>query len=144
MRSWLVDTGPLVAYLNAREPTHAEVSACLDSFGGQLYTTSSVITEVMHFVAASPRGPGLLAELVTTSGMTVLDFTQPATLREAVILMGKYSDLPMDFADATLVLLAEKLGVLEILTLDRRGFSVFRTRNRASFCLVLDSQLASI
>ena len=44
----------------------------------------------------------------------------------------------MDFADATLVLLAEQLGVVETLSLDRRGFGVFRTRDRKPFRLVLD------
>ena len=44
--------------------------------------------------------------------------------------MAKYFDTPMDYADATLVLLADRLEVLDILTLDRRGFSVYRTRKR--------------
>jgi len=43
----------------------------------------------------------------------------------------------MDYADATLVLLAERLGVFEILTLDYRGFTVFRSSKGKSFSLVL-------
>ncbi len=43
------------------------------------------------------------------------------------------------FADATLTLLAEQLGILEVLTLDRRGFTVYRTRDGKPFHLVLDS-----
>ena len=43
-----------------------------------------------------------------------------------------------DFADATLVLLAEAIGVRDILTLDRRGFSTYRTPRRGSLRLVLD------
>ena len=58
-------------------------------------------------------------------------------LHEAVALMEKYADTPMDFADATLVLLAEDLDVDEILTLDRRGFSVFRIARRRPFRLVV-------
>ncbi len=138
MRTWLVDTGPLVAYLDARDPAHDSVAACLDRFTGGLSTTSAVITEVMHFVAPSPAGPRLLADFVTASGLNVVDFTQPEMLSEAADLMGKYSDLPMDFADATLVLLAERLQVLEVLSLDRRGFTVFRARGRKAFQLVLD------
>ena len=53
--------------------------------------------------------------------------------------MSKYSDTPMDFADATLVLLAEELGVAEILTLDRRGFTAYRTRKGKAFRLVLQA-----
>jgi hypothetical protein len=49
------------------------------------------------------------------------------------ILMEQYADLPMDFADASLVILAERLRVFNIFTLDRRGFSVFRPRNAQAF-----------
>jgi hypothetical protein len=52
--------------------------------------------------------------------------------------MEKYDDTPMDFADATLVLLAEALQVRDVLTLDRRGFSTYRTTKRHAFRLVLD------
>ena len=115
------------------------VSAVLDRFTGELFTTSAVITEVMHFVASSPKGPRLFTDFVTASGLTVFDFTQPPALQVAADLMEKYSDLPMDFADATLILLAEQLQILDILSLDRRGFTVYRTRDRKPFHLVLDS-----
>lgn len=51
--------------------------------------------------------------------------------------MEKYADLPMDYADATLVLLAERLGVFDVLTLDRRGFTVYRSTQGKHFTLVL-------
>jgi hypothetical protein len=59
---------------------------------------------------------------------------------EAVALMERYSDTPMDFADATLVLLAEGLSALDVLTLDRRGFSVYRTRDGRGLRNVLDPE----
>jgi hypothetical protein len=138
MRTWLVDTGPLVSYLDARDPAHPEVADRLDGFTGGLATTSAVITESMHFLSATRSGPRLLAELVRTSGMGLFDLCQPPELDAAAALMDKYADTPMDFADATLVLLAEALGQNEILTLDRRGFSAFRMRRGRSFRLVLD------
>ena len=138
MRTWLVDTGPLVAYLDSRDPAHGDVAACLDSFTGGLATTSAVITEAMHFLSAAKTGPRLLAELVRTSGIGMFDLCRSPELDEAAALMEKYADTPMDFADATLVLLAEALGQNEILTLDRRGFSVFRTRRGRPFRLALD------
>ena len=140
MRTWLVDTGPLVAYLDSRDPAHGEVAKCLDRFTGSLATTSAGITETMHFLSATPTGPRLLAELVRTSGIGVFDLCQPPELAEAAALMEKYADTPMDFVDATLVLLAEALGQNEILTLDRRGFSVFRTRRGRPFRRVLDGR----
>lgn len=138
VRIWLTDTGPLVAYLDARDPAHTEVSSALDGFTGVLVSTGAVITEAMHFVAGTPDGPRSLADLVTRAGMRVYDLCQPADLREAARLMERYADTPMDFADATLVLLSEALGVREILTLDRRGFGAYRTGKGSRFRLVLD------
>jgi uncharacterized protein len=138
LKTWLVDTGPLVAYLDAEDPGHDEVASRLDRFAGQLITTSSVVTEAMHFVGEDSRGPRLLVDWVAASGLVIYDFCQPLELRAAVALMEKYVDTPMDFADATLLLLAEALGTYEILTLDRRGFSTFRTRDGRSLRLVLD------
>ncbi len=138
MKTWLVDTGPLVAYLDAGDPSHAQVASCLDEFSGALVTTSAVITEAMHLLAVSRDGPRTLAEFVAASGMAVYDLCRPPELHEAVVLMESYADTPMDFADATLVLLAEGVDVRDILTLDRRGFSTYRTRQRRHFRLVLD------
>jgi len=140
MRTWLVDTGPLVAYLDTRDPAHREVADRLDAFTGGLATTSAVITEAMHLVSATRGGPRLLAELVRTSGTGVFDLCRPPELDAAAALMERYADTPMDFADATLLLLAEALGQNEILTLDRRGFSVFRTRRGRPFRRVLDGR----
>jgi predicted nucleic acid-binding protein len=137
LRAWLLDTGPIVAYLDASEKQHARVAARLDAFTGQLFTTSAVITEAMHLVATARRGPALLAELVAQSGLQVFDFSEPAALSEAARRMEKYANVPMDYADATLVLLAERLGLFEILTLDYRGFTVFRSSQGKSFSMVL-------
>ena len=139
MRVWLLDTGPLVAYLDAGEPEHSKVTACLGGFAGRLSTTSAVITEAMHFVSADPGGAGLLAAFVDASGMLVFDYTQPAQLPKAALLMERYADTPMDFADATLVLLADELVARDIVTLDRRGFATYRTFGGKAFRLVLDS-----
>lgn len=138
MKRWLIDTGPLVAYLDGSDPAHAEVVARIEAFTGHLATTSSVVTEAMHFVAQAPEGPRLLADLLVACDAEVHDFTDPAGLAEVVSLMERYANVPMDFAGATLVLLAESLGVHEVLTLDRRGFSAFRTRRGRALRLVLD------
>lgn len=138
MNVWLVDTGPVVAYLDASDPFHAEVSAAMDDFSGRSLTTPAVITEAMYFVAGTGGGARALAELVDRSGMTVYDVCQPSDLREAARLMERYADTPMDFADATLLLLADAVEIGDVLTLDRRGFSAYRTPEGRSLRLVLD------
>lgn len=139
MTSWLLDTGPLVAYLNAADPAHREAGDALDGFSGQLCTTAAVITEAMHFVAGSRFGPRLLTEFVTTARIRIFDFAQPAALRRCAMFMEEYVDTPMDYADATLVILAKHIRCFEILTLDRRGFSTYRPSENRGFHLVLDS-----
>lgn len=138
MNVWLVDTGPLVAYLDARDPDHADVADRLERFTGRFATSSAVVTEAMHFVSSDTRGPRLLAELIAGAGIEVYDLSRPPELMHAVELMERYSDVPMDFADATLLLLAEGLGIDDLLTLDRRGFGAFRTRDGRFLRPVLD------
>jgi len=140
MRAWLLDTGPLVAYLDAADPAHPSVVSRLGQWTGRLLTTCPVITEAMHFVSAEREGPALLAKFARESGLLVYDWTQPDQLREAAGVMERYADMPMDFADATLVLLADHVNVFEIATLDRRGFSTYRPRRGKTFRLVLDSR----
>ena len=136
MKTWLVDTGPFVAYLNRTEAMHDRVGGCLDEFAGQLCTTSAVITEVMYFLSDVEDGPLAFAELLRASAIRIAESTQLPQIRAAAELMDKYADTPMDFADATLVLLAEELGVMDVLTLDRRGFSTYRTAKGKAFKLV--------
>src|SRR6266508_3473499 len=137
LKTWLVDTGPLVAYVDRNDPMHEMVAASLDPFTGQLATTSAVITESMHLLSDVNGGPMTLAELLLASGARILESTQAGQVVAAAQLMDKYDDTPMDFADATLVLAAEDLDVTEILTLDRRGFSTYRTSKRRAFRLVM-------
>jgi len=134
-----VDTGPLIAYLNRRDPAHAAVAARLDDFSGQLVTTGAVVTEVMYFLSGVPGGPVAFAELLVASGTRIAESSDPTWVLAAADLMARYSDTPMDFADATLVQLADGLGVIDILTLDRRGFSTYRTAKGKAFRLVAGS-----
>lgn len=138
MRRWLVDTGPLVAYLDRMDPMHVSVAARLEDFSGQLATTGAVVTEVMYFVSDATEGPTSFAEFLASSNVQVVEAMQPSQILAAAALMKKYADTPMDFADATLVALGERLGLAEILTLDRRGFSTYRTSAGKKFRLVLD------
>ena len=136
MRQWLIDTGPLVAYVDAGDPAHEIVAARLDDFTGHLHTTAAVVTEAMHLVGDAVDGPEALAAFLLGSHTHIAESTQAAHLQAAVVLMKKYRDTPMDFADATLVLLADRLFVTDILTLDRRGFSTYRTVRGKAFRLV--------
>ncbi|MFL6544046.1 MAG: hypothetical protein ACJ8LM_02545, partial [Candidatus Udaeobacter sp.] len=72
------------------------------------------------------------------SATEVRDVFNAEALAAAVRLMSKYAEVPMDFPDATLVWIAELSAAERILTLDRRGFSLFRFGNNRRFKLALD------
>lgn len=138
MTTWLLDAGPLVAAFNRRDPHHRRCASALASFSGSLLTTGAVVTEAMHFLGALPDGAETLAGFVADAEVEVRDCFRPEHLRSAARLIRKYADTPMDFADATLVLLAEETGLGAVLTLDERGFRTYRFRGARRFELVLD------
>src|SRR5437879_3537849 len=137
MRIGLIDTGPFVSYLNRKDPAHDGVASFIDKFKGRLATTSAVIGEVMYFISELPDGPLAFAEFLMRSRTQIAEFSQPKHILAAAQLIKKYIDTPMDFADATLILFAQEIGVTDILTLDRRGFSTYRTTDGKSFRLAL-------
>ena len=123
----LTDTGPLVALLNRNDPNH---STCIGTAkvlpSGPLVTTWPCFTEAMYLLhrAGGYAGQEALWRLVE-SGRLVLHGPGAAELGRMAELMGKYRDLPMDFADASVVAAAERLGTRQVFTLDR-DFYVYR------------------
>ena len=140
MTRCLLDTGPLVALIDRSEPEHDRVRGCMATLEGlHLITTGAVITEAFYFLADVPEGPASLAAFLDASRTDVRDIFHPAALSAAVGLMSKYKDTPMDFPDATLICVAEETGTERVLTLDRRGFTVFRFGKNRRFRLLLDT-----
>ncbi|OGA54440.1 MAG: hypothetical protein A3F74_28340 [Betaproteobacteria bacterium RIFCSPLOWO2_12_FULL_62_58] len=128
----LVDTGPLVALFHARDRHHEAAKAILQSNPAALVSTWPVITEACHFLGQAGKR-ALLAFIrrggLRLEGLTVDDVPQ---IDELLVRYEK-----MDFADATLVLAAEKTGISEIFTVDRRDFETHRTRSGRRFRLLL-------
>lgn len=139
MTAWLLDTGPLVAAFNRRDPHHDRCAAALASFSGMLLTTGAVVTETMYFLGGLPDGAEILTGFLDDAQVDIRDCFGSTQLRAAAHLMKKYADIPMDFADATLVLLANETGAGDILTLDERGFRAYRFHGTRRFNLVRNS-----
>ena len=134
MNAALVDTGPLVALFVRNDPDHALVSAWLRGFRGRLLTTWPVLTEVCHFL--TPAVVLRFLRWVEAGGVAVIE-VPPEDLPEVIRMMEKYLDRPMDLADASLVWLAGKSGVRDILTVDKGDFATFRTPQGKPFKDVL-------
>lgn len=132
MRSVLLDTGALVALLDKSEKNHERCDAFFKEFHGQLLTTEPVLTETVYLLGPSVKTQKTCIEFVLKGGATLVP-QSTESLSRAVELMGKYKDIPMDFADATLIALAEEIGIDEIFTLDRRGFNSYRIYGKKAF-----------
>lgn len=135
----LLDTGPLVALLNADDRDHASCRRWFEGFEGVLLTTEAVLTEATHLLARDPAAQQAAVAFFERRAAVLVPMTLPA-LRRARELMGRFSDVPMDFADATLVTLSEELDVLDVATLDRRGFGAYRGARGKAFRIVPDGR----
>jgi len=122
----LVDTGPLVSLFDPQDGAHVRARTALRRERAALFTTVPVLTEAFHLLAPASRGAGALREFAV-AGLTVWFLDGPALAR-AFELMETYADHPMDLADASLVVAAERLDVGRVSTLDRLDFEAYRIR----------------
>lgn len=134
MESIVVDAGPLIALFRRRDRHHTRVKRFLSTTRARLVSTLPVITEVCHFLNADGK-----VALLTWIGRGGLSLQPIGTddLPEITALLERYATREMDFADATLVWLADLINTLDVITIDRRDFLAYRSRRGAAFNLVL-------
>ncbi len=123
---FLLDTGFLVALVNRADPAHARCVGTWRSVQGPFVSTEGVLVEAAWLLRKTKTGFAQVTGLVQAVG-TVFPPLTAARLKRCEGLMEKFADVPMDSTDALLVALAEEFDVRRVLTLDRRGFRVFRT-----------------
>jgi predicted nucleic acid-binding protein len=129
----LTDAGPLVALGDAGDARHALCVRTAATLIPPFFTTWPSFTEALHILGSRcgwPEQQGLW-RLQQTGRLELAELSDAAT-RRAAELMGKYADLPMDLADATLVALAEERDERRIFTLDS-AFHVYRLHGRRAF-----------
>jgi len=120
----LIDAGPLIALFDASEKHHRPVKAFLKAHAHRYISTIAVFTEVSHMLDFSAAAQKDFYEWVMYKGVIISEINQNDMPR-LVALTQKYADIPMDFADATLVITAEKTGIREIISLDK-DFNIYR------------------
>jgi uncharacterized protein len=128
----LIDTGAILALLHEDDRWHER---CLAAFGAMkvpLATSAAVLTEVFHLVGRTHHRVAEAWTFVRSGAVTVLtiDDDDMANLEG---LMARYADRPMDFADATLVRLAERESLSTIFTIDHADFETYRIAGRGRF-----------
>jgi len=128
----IADAGFFVASGRRTDPRHPGAVAFSNKFSGQLVTTSAVLVEACHFLTPDAR-----INLLNSVGPRLAVVEVPVlSCPDLAATIGKYSDREVDFADASLVWLAERSGLRRILTVDVSDFSTFRLSSGKRFDLV--------
>ncbi len=115
--------------VDASDQHHARCVAALKNFREPMATVWPPLTEAMYLLADLPKAQEALWEVLERGALQLLnlDTGDAPRIRE---LMKKYSNRPMDLADAALLRVAEREGIRKIFTVDRRDFSVYRLHGR--------------
>lgn len=128
----LLDTGALVSLLDRSQTGHERFKLFFDRWTGRVLSTEAILTEATHLLGRIRGGRRTCVEFFLAGGAILVPSTA-GTLRRVRELLDEYADLPMDYADATLVVLAEEIRTDLVFTTDLRDFSVYRIKGRRRF-----------
>lgn len=135
--SYLLDTGFLYASLNDVERQHDATLNIIHGIREDIVLPVPAITELVYLLKRD-LGAGKAAEFVASLAATplTLENPQPDDYRRAADIMRQYADAQVDFVDAIIVAIAERLDIRRILTLDQRDFRIFRPHHCEAFELL--------
>jgi predicted nucleic acid-binding protein len=125
----ILDTGPWVALIDRSESKHSICVRWLKNYSGRLYSTEAVLTEVLYLLNFSVKAQSAAIDFVLKSVVEIIP-SSVESLKKAKNLIKKYSDLPMDYADATIVCLAIDTGIRDIITFDEKDFNIYRVKKQ--------------
>ncbi len=131
----ILDTGPWVALIDRSESRHAECVQWLKKFSGRLYSTETVLTEVLYLLNFSTTAQCAALDFVLEAVVEIVP-VNTKSLKKVKSMMKKYADLPMDFADATIVCLAIDAGIQNIVTFDRKDFAIYKLPGKKNFTVM--------
>ena len=130
-RKVVVDSGPLIALFDAGDAHHDSALEFVRQSRAQLLSTMAVVTEAMYVLEDSLQARKNLLSWIQNGGLTL---TEPESddFERIGELIEKYADLPMDFTDAVVVALCERLGTNHVASVDR-DFTIYRYKGRTKF-----------
>ncbi|SDX10324.1 hypothetical protein SAMN05421504_102317 [Amycolatopsis xylanica] len=133
----VVDTGPIIAMINANDDRHAECAELLATVRGPLFLPEPLLGEIGYLLGTrcGPQAEAAFIRDTVSGAIEVVSLTRPDRARVAD-LIEKYGDLPLGTADASVIAVAERFGVKTVATLDRRHFTVVRPRHADAFTLL--------
>lgn len=130
MLKTIIDSGPLIALFDRSDKYHSKVLDFIKSYKGKLVTSWAVITEVFHMLDFNLQVQIDFLKWCEIGGIEVYDISQ-TEISNIIIMMEKYIDVPMDLADATLMYIANKENIKNIVSIDS-DFDIYRTLKKQS------------
>jgi uncharacterized protein len=128
----LIDTGAILALLDRSDRWHDACVAAFAQLRLPLMTSEAVLTELFHLVGDARKEMEAAWKFVRSGALVIVPI-EHSELVEVHTLMSRYWDRPMDFADATLVLLARRESISTILTVDHADFATYRIEGKRRF-----------
>jgi uncharacterized protein len=131
----LIDSGPLIALFDSSDKYHKIALDFIRENKSPLITSLASITETLHMLDFNRNAQIDFLEWISRGAVEIhnIDNNDFKRLKD---LTEKYKDLPMDFADACLVYLAEKFNIFTIATIGR-DFTIYRIKGKKKFKVVL-------
>jgi uncharacterized protein len=133
--SGLIDTGAILALLDRADQWHTSCIAEFRNIRLPLLTSEAVLTELFHLIGDDRHEVEAAWKFVRSGGLALATI-DGSELPHIHALMSRYADRPMDFADATLVHLAERESLTTIFTVDHADFSAYRIGSRGRFRVI--------
>lgn len=124
MRNILIDAGPLIALFDRSDSYHLMALRFMEDYTGYLWTVWPVLTETSHMLDFSTKSQLAFLEWVRRGGVRIFDLNE-SHLNRLIQLTEKFADVPMDLADASLIIASEQTGYNEIASVDS-DFYVYR------------------
>jgi predicted nucleic acid-binding protein len=135
MKKILIDSGPLIALFDRNDKYHSASVEFIKNNTSVLVTTLASVTETLHLLDFNRNAQIDFLGWIN-AGAVILEPITSNDLQSIKQLIIKYSDLPMDFADACLVFLAKKLNITTIATIDR-DFDIYRLKGKRTFTTLI-------
>ena len=131
----LMDTGPWVALIDRSEERHIECVEWFRNFRGTILSSEAVFTEVLYLLSFSFKAQSAAIDFVL-NGAILLVPSSLESVKRVKRLMEKYKDIPMDYADATLVSIAEDLSIQHVVSFDAKDFGIYRMSSKQPFVVL--------
>jgi len=130
-RGIVVDSGPLIALFDAGDDHHGRALRFVQRTRAKLMSSMAALTEAMYVLDHSLLAQRNLLAWVYKGGLALIE-PESTDFERIAELMEKYADLPMDFTDAVVVTLCERLGIHHVASVDHH-FAIYRLRGRTKF-----------